>query len=353
MPTLAEYEADYRAPDRDFVLANIRQYGTDDRSKWGAPPPANTAAPAPPPTAPNPATTWNTYNTPSNSNTGVTGGGNPPSTFLPTGPPASTGPTGSRADFQREWMASGNDVNLQNEILRRYNVTLDQAGRGRIPGGDLLDLRIGAKAGINRAGWTPVVDPLNPGAYPGGGRPAAPGGTAPGGPGGAPGGIQGQLYDMLMQRAKQGLAIGRNDPIIRAQADAYAANEERARRTFLDEMAEGTSPYSTGQMQGQQRMSAERLGQRVGGFEAQLMGRELEARRAEIQHALDSLGNRLTEDQRIALQRELGIMDDLTRRYGIESQRGIAEGELGLGRQRLGYDIGRSEMDYWLRSQGL
>jgi hypothetical protein len=128
------------------------------------------------------------------------------------------------------------------------------------------------------------------------------------------------LLDQLQARMSQDLVVDRNNPVIRSQADAYSANAERARRQYLSNIAERSSPYSTGNMRNEERMTAERLGQNVGGFEAELMGRELAARRQEIQAALDSMGNLLTEAERQQLQRELAAADNALQRYGIENQ---------------------------------
>jgi hypothetical protein len=128
------------------------------------------------------------------------------------------------------------------------------------------------------------------------------------------------LMNQLRQRMEQSLQIDPNDPIIRNQADAYAARAERARRNYLADTAESSSPYSTGKMRNEARMTAESLGQDTAGFEAELRGRELAARRQEIQQALDSMGNLLTESERQALQRELAAADNALRRYGIDTQ---------------------------------
>jgi hypothetical protein len=113
-----------------------------------------------------------------------------------------------------------------------------------------------------------------------------------------------------LNRSKQSLTLDKNDPIIRAQSDAYSANQERARRNFLGDVAEQSGPQGTGAQLGQARMTAENLAQNTAGFEGQLMGRELDSRRQEISQALTQMGGMLTEDQRNALQRELGYLND-------------------------------------------
>lgn len=126
------------------------------------------------------------------------------------------------------------------------------------------------------------------------------------------------LYDTWLGRSKQALAVDRNDPIIRQQADAYAANEERARRNYISDLAESAGPLAN--LRGEQRMASERLGQRTGTFEAELIGRELTTKRNEIAQALLQMGNMLSADQQAGLQRELAILDQAIKERGIALQ---------------------------------
>ena len=127
------------------------------------------------------------------------------------------------------------------------------------------------------------------------------------------------FYQELLKRSQQGLAIDRTDPIIRAQADAFAANQERSRRNYLSDVAERQGPLAN--IQGERRMAAERAGQATGGFEAELIGKELVARRQEISEALQLMGGVLSRDQQAALQRELAQLDAAIRREGLEVQK--------------------------------
>jgi len=126
------------------------------------------------------------------------------------------------------------------------------------------------------------------------------------------------LYQQLLGRSQQGLAMTRNDPAIRGQADAYSAQEDRSRRNYLGDVAERSGPNAN--LRGEERMAAERQGQRVGGFEAELMGRELGARRQEIAQALSSMQGMLSADQQAALQREMSALDAAIRREGMGQQ---------------------------------
>jgi hypothetical protein len=117
-----------------------------------------------------------------------------------------------------------------------------------------------------------------------------------------------ELFNVLQQRATQGLNVSRTDPAIRAQADAYSAQEERASRNYLADVAEKDGPFAN--MRGETRMASERMGQRVGAFEAELMGRELQARRDEIAQALQLSASLLSTEQQRELQRQMALLDN-------------------------------------------
>lgn len=137
------------------------------------------------------------------------------------------------------------------------------------------------------------------------------------------------LYSQLQGRANEALAIDRNDPIIRAQADAYSAQQDRARRNFISDAAERGGPLAN--LEGERRISAEHAGQATGAFEAQLMGQELAARRTEIQNALNGMAGLLTADQSNELQRQLGLLNQ-----AIEQQK------IGLGQNTLSQEWQRA-----------
>jgi hypothetical protein len=121
-------------------------------------------------------------------------------------------------------------------------------------------------------------------------------------------GMRSGLESILMGRASQSLTdIGRNDPIIAAQSNAFSAQQQRAMRDYLMETAERQGPNANMNME--RRMAAENVGQATGAFEAQLMGRELEARRREIMQSLELGLGYMSEQDRIALQRELGLLE--------------------------------------------
>lgn len=153
-------------------------------------------------------------------------------------------------------------------------------------------------------------------------------GTGSGGPSGGPAGVSAELYRMLLERAHQGTQINPNDPNIQQQVTPYAAQIERQRRNYLADAAEGSGANAN--LTGEARLASEHAGQATGLFQGQLVGRELDNRRTEIQNALSQLGSQLTADQQQALQRELAIMNDATSRYGISTNYDLGKSKAGL-----------------------
>jgi hypothetical protein len=285
-----------------------------------------------------------------------------------TGQPyvASTGQQFNREQFRDAWMGTGNNKAAQDALLAQYGLTLDGAGRSRLPTGEVIDLRIGAKAGGTQAGWGGTGADLKIRQTPSAPAPAAsvsnqwnsaltnvaPGFTSPDP---ATNTIRTELYDLLMGRAKQGLDVSADDPAIKAQVDPYAAQQERARRNYLADLAEKSGPLAN--LRGEERLAMERAGQATGFFQAELVGREIQARRNEIAQALAQMGEHLTTEQKLALQRELALLDDATKRLSIESGERVGMAGVGaqtmaaqlanaLGERRLDFDI-EDRANYW------
>lgn len=262
--------------------------------------------------------------------------------------PANSAQAWNREGFRDSWMSTGTDVGRQNALLSQYNLTPDAAGRVTLPSGEVMDLRIGAKAGQNLAAWTGVAGGGakfgQAAGLDGGGSGDSASMSASGTSAGAFDPRVEQLYNMLLSRAQQGTAIDRNDPIIRAQSDAYGANAERARRDYLGDVAEKSSPYAN--MQGEQRVTAEKLGQDTGAFEAELMGRELTSRRSEIAQALQQMQGLLTQEQQFSLTQELSRLDNAIK----QQQLGLQSQQMGQQNDQFMRNLGLQEWDrtnYW------
>lgn len=125
-----------------------------------------------------------------------------------------------------------------------------------------------------------------------------------------------ELYSLLQGQATQSKIVDPNDPIIRNQVDAFGAQETRAQRNYLADLAErGGGNANLGM---ERRMTAEKIGQDTAGFQAQLMGNELSARRQEIQQALQGELGFLSDQQKLELQNQLAIMDNLLGQAGLQ-----------------------------------
>lgn len=168
------------------------------------------------------------------------------------------------------------------------------------------------------------------------------------------------LYQQLLGRAQQSTQIDAQDPIIKGQVDAYRAEADRSQRNYLSDLAERAGPLAN--LRGEQRMAAERTGQDVGGFQAQLLGRELASRRAEIENALNSARGLLTAEQQAGLSRELSLVDKQMQGLGLSGQNAglLSQSALGFGNLGLGYaglDVQRRgqdlSMDQFLRDLAL
>lgn len=135
------------------------------------------------------------------------------------------------------------------------------------------------------------------------------------------------LWDMLMGRAGQSLVPGSKDPLIANQVNAFSAQNQRAGRDYIDDLAESRGPISN--LQGEKRLMAEKQGQAVGGFQATLMQRETDARRQEIQQALNGAMGFLNERDRMALQRELEYLSMGQRAFEFDENNEFRRSPLG------------------------
>jgi len=117
------------------------------------------------------------------------------------------------------------------------------------------------------------------------------------------------LYNTLLGRSNQSLQISPDDPIIRNQTDNFAATEDRQQKKYLSDLAEQEG--GTGNLGMEKRMSSEKIGQDTANFQGQLMGNELMARRQEIQDSLTQMGSLLSDQEKMDLQNQLAIMDNL------------------------------------------
>lgn len=267
-------------------------------------------------------------------NTGITGGqptGNGTG-VAPAAPTASTAPASpnvghdgtyngmNREQWRDQWMSSGqmSQDQMQQKLTAMGATPTGRGDTWTTPYGETYDLGIGYKTGNPTAGWTAVDGSGGSGA--GGSSGGAGGGTGGAGGSGGPGaGAGGDLWSFLMNQMNQSKQVSAQDPIIANQRNAFNAQTTRAGNEYLRQQAEQAGPQ--GNLAQERRMVAEKAGQAGGQFEAQLMQQELTARRQEIQQALSGALGYLTDQQKMALTRQLAEMDNALQ-YANLGQRG-------------------------------
>lgn len=128
------------------------------------------------------------------------------------------------------------------------------------------------------------------------------------------------LVSLLTQRANQTLQLDPKDPIIANQVNAYSANQQRMARNQMKSLAEQQGPNAN--LNFETRAANENVRQNTGNLQAQLMQHEVDARRQEIQQALTEWGSLLSEQDRLALQKELAYLsnDQFLRNLGLQAE---------------------------------
>lgn len=139
------------------------------------------------------------------------------------------------------------------------------------------------------------------------------------------------LYDELMKRSQQSLAVDGKDPVIAGQVNSYRAEQLRGARNAVDASAEAGGPMAN--LSGERRLANEHAAQSTGALQSQLIGNEMQSRRNEIAQALAQRGGMLSEDEQHALQRQLAALDANLAQRGQDIQHGL--GQAGLQNEML------------------
>lgn len=142
-----------------------------------------------------------------------------------------------------------------------------------------------------------------------------------------------------------------NDAAIKAQLDPMRAEAERAMRG--DIRSEAEAAFASDQDFGAPEKVAaqERAGQQVGLKAADLVGRELTARRDQIKSALAQFGDTMEADQKRALEEKLRKMEDATKRYGIDTDRDVAKSDQDIKRYGIDKTTALGEKDISVREK--
>lgn len=136
------------------------------------------------------------------------------------------------------------------------------------------------------------------------------------------------LWNTLMTRAGQNIIPSEKDPIIAGQVNAFRAEQDRSTRNQIDALAESGGPLNN--LNQERRLLNEKASQATGQLQSQVMQNELTARRQEVQAALNGAMGLLTEEQRMALQRELSYLDAGLQQQRISNQNSQFLDQFGL-----------------------
>lgn len=180
-------------------------------------------------------------------------------------------------------------------------------------------------------GWVPANHPLATG---GGDHPGT-GGTGPvdanGNPTNLEDAVRKRLLDLLNTDPTK---VSLNDPALKGQSEAFAVGQARSaqrQREMLAERRAAEGSGSSGAFDADLTNLAEQQGESEQQFNAQLIGNELQNRRAMLMSALEQGAGMLNAEQQRAAQIEIANIDAAVRRLGIETQ-----GQLGVGQLNLG-----------------
>ena len=182
--------------------------------------------------------------------------------------------------------------------------------------------------------------------------------------------IRQQILGIMGQN--QGPFDAENDPA----SKAFTRVQQRAADKFRADQAEQRSVQGLGQNQQGEVSGA--LGADIGGaqstlaeniasFQSKMIVDQINQRRQQLMQALQIGAGLLSQDQQVSIQRELATMDNALRQNMAQADIGLRQygqqGQLSLGMlqalmgnqhfyDRLGYDIGRDEQEFNLRSMG-
>jgi hypothetical protein len=207
----------------------------------------------------------------------------------------------------------------------------------RLPNGEVIDvgLSFGSGGGVGWA-WQPTTGAGGggggttpgtgaPGSMPGmpggGGAPGAGGGGGAGG--GIPGGFQQQLYARILALMNQDPNSATSSPTYTNAMSAYDTQAEReAERTrnAVAERMEASGQSGSGAYDQALLGVEQRAGEQRNTFAANLAVQQLTEQRDQIMEALSLGANLMTEEQRLALQERLGLLNASIQQWSLQLQ---------------------------------
>jgi len=152
-----------------------------------------------------------------------------------------------------------------------------------------------------------------------------------------------QLFKLLMERAQQGTAVDRNSANVRSQVDPVVAQQERASRNYIDDLAEKAGPLAN--IQGEKRLAAERGGQAAGALESEVIGRENDRLLQEKMQALQLGAQFMSEQERNQLQREIAYLQDAAHTADRSQNQGQFSASQAQGNDQFLRELALREFD--------
>jgi hypothetical protein len=151
--------------------------------------------------------------------------------------------------------------------------------------------------------------------------------------------IQSSFKDALLkQLGVNQEAPSLSDPALKAQADAFSLAQQRGNERAQNQLAEQAALEGTRTSGGflSDKLGLEQQrGEAEGAFNAGLVGQEAAARRDKLVQYVALAGNTLTEQDRMAVQKELADLNAQIERERIAQQGTLGQADIGL-RGRLG-----------------
>jgi hypothetical protein len=144
---------------------------------------------------------------------------------------------------------------------------------------------------------------------------------------------QGQFFDQLQGYIDQyGRPVTPDDPIIKAQTDAFRAQQTRGAEQGQAKLAEANAYKGTptGTRDAGTQAGYEAAALNTGNFQANQMFQEQTQRRSALQNILSLYGGQLTAEQTRQLQSEIAAIDATLRNQGLVNQNAQFYDQLGL-----------------------
>ncbi len=256
----------------------------------------------------------------------------------------------NREQWRDAWMSQGTmDAQAMDAWMASHGATkMGDNGTFLTPFGEVLDLGTGYKTGHPTAGWTP------PGGGGGGGGTGAGGGDGVGGAGTGGTSFQDQIRAMLLDQLKKaGQPVDLNDPALKAELDTQGNALEQTRRDRRGAAAERAAMQgllsggqSSGAFDSEVASGFEDKANNQSAVIANMYGREMQAKRTQMQNLLNMAVQSGDAESARALQLKIAEMDAELKRMGLAQSQSQWNDSFGLSAAQFEYLKNRDLLGY-------